>query len=88
MIKTLTSGSWKTTSTGITSVVAGICVLVFANAIDKTSIMEALALILPGLGLIFARDNNKSSEDVGVDTSPEAQAARDAAAKKVTAPKP
>lgn len=84
MMKSLTAGSWKTTSAGITSVAAGICVLVFSKTIDQTAVMGALALILPGIGLIFARDNNKTSADVGIDTSPAAQAARDVAARKPT----
>ena len=76
--KAITSGSWKTTSAGITAVVLGICILWFAKSVDQQTIMAALGTILPGLGLIFARDNNKTSADVGIDISPEAQATRDA----------
>lgn len=88
MLNALTSGSWKTASAGITSVVTGICILVFSPKIDQTTVMASLAAILPGIGLIFARQNNKTSEDVGVDTSPAAQAARDLAAKKPVGPTP
>ena len=72
------AGSWKTKSSGILAVIGGVCMLVFAKVIDQAVIMASSTAILTGIGLIFARDNNKTSEDVGIQT-PE-KVARDGAA--------
>jgi hypothetical protein len=61
-------GSWKTTSAGIAAVLGGLVTLYFsykAGTLNEGSITAAVTAILGGLGLIFARDNDKSSEDVG-----------------------
>lgn len=61
--------SWKTTALGILILIvalgsAGVAILDGDpnTTIDFKEIMAALA----GIGLTFARDNDKSSEDVGV----------------------
>ncbi len=56
--------SWKTTLAGIALIVAGHTLLVVW---PEEKMGEALAMILAGSGLIFARDNDKTSEDVGAD---------------------
>jgi hypothetical protein len=69
--KTIKNKSWKTTSLGITGLVVAIGPVIselFSKThganIDwtKTGGMVALAV-----GLIFARDNDKSSKSVGVE---------------------
>ena len=61
------ASSWKTTSAGITGIASGVCMLIFTAPLTQPAVMGALALILPGIGLLFARDNDKTSEDVGAD---------------------
>jgi len=56
------ASSWKTTLAGIALIIAGHTLLVVW---PEEKLGEALAMILAGSGLIFARDNDKSSEDVG-----------------------
>lgn len=85
MLKTITSGSWKTTSAGILAIIGALSNLAFAiknKAVDQTTITVTATALLTGIGLMLARDNNKTSADVGIDTSPAAQAQRDA--KKVS----
>jgi len=62
-------GSWKTTSAGITAIVGGLIGIYFAvkrGAFDEGVATACLGSILTGVGLLFARDNDKSSEDVGM----------------------
>jgi len=61
-------GSWKTTSAGITMVVGGIVGIYFSiknGTFNEAVATTSLGGILGGIGLICARDNDKSSEDVG-----------------------
>ena len=60
-------GSWKTTSMGVLAI-AGSLVHLFFNreSITEAMVMETVTAILVGIGLMFSRDNNKSSEEVGV----------------------
>lgn len=60
--------SWKTTSAGIISIIGGLVRLIFAfkTGITEEAIMTSVTTIVAGIGLIFARDNDKSSEDVGL----------------------
>lgn len=61
-------GSWKTTSLGILAIVGGLTRLYFAYKVGgftEEAIMTAATGVLSGVGLLFARDNDKSSEDVG-----------------------
>lgn len=51
--------SWKTTSAGITLIVAGICGFIFANhPLTQEAIIGSITSILTGIGLIFAKDSN------------------------------
>lgn len=53
--------SWKTTSAGITMIVAGIVGGYFAyknGQFTEPAIMAAVTSVLGGLGLIFAKDKN------------------------------
>lgn len=59
--------SWKTTSGGIAQILGAVC-----NIFNKYKTVGLLtidpvdmALLLGGLGMIFARDNNVSSEAAG-----------------------
>lgn len=63
--------NWKTTSSGILSIAGGAYGMYLSlNKKDLTADTLALhlGLILNGLGLIFARDYDKSSEQSGVTT--------------------
>jgi len=61
--------SWKTTVAGIAAIIAAIALAV-SNEFDADPATVAdwgavLATIAAGVGLLFARDNDKSSEKVG-----------------------
>ena len=60
------SGSWKTSAAGC--ITLAIAILLGAQAImdGRTPDTESIVAALAGIGLIQARDDNKSSEDVGV----------------------
>ena len=61
-------GSWKTTSAGIAAIVGGGVALYFSihnGTANEATITASVTGILGGIGLICARDNDKSSEDVG-----------------------
>jgi hypothetical protein len=62
IIKSIFSGSWKTTSAGLVCII----LLILANfdLVDKDTAKE-IAMIVLGIGFIGARDNNKTSESVG-----------------------
>ena len=64
--------SWKTTVCGVAGLVAAVATGVKAffdgdpeTGIDFGGILAAVLVLAPSLGLLFARDNDKSSEDVG-----------------------
>ena len=69
--------SWQTTTFGILTIVSAVTGAV-ALLLDRNpetnpdwnsvfnTVMIAMSLIFSGIGLIRARDNNKSSKDVGV----------------------
>lgn len=61
--------SWKTTAAGIAAILTavGSALTAFVDN-DPTTTLDVgatIAAIMAGIGLIMARDNNKSSEDVG-----------------------
>ena len=56
--------SWKTTGCGILALVGGGLMQFYP---EQAKLGGFLAFIGSGLGLLFARDNNVSSEDVGAD---------------------
>jgi hypothetical protein len=61
--------SWKTTSTGLLTIIGALTTLWFQHAtLTPELVITAATAILGGVGLLFARDNDKSSEDVGATT--------------------
>jgi hypothetical protein len=61
-------GSWKTTSAGLLMIAGGLVHIgfsVYHKTLTENDVMAQITLLVGGLGLLFARDNNKSSEDVG-----------------------
>lgn len=71
----LTKGSWKTTSAGLLAIIGGIVRLAFAikhGAITEEAVMTTATTIVTGIGLLVARDNNVSSEQVGAVKPPPA----------------
>jgi hypothetical protein len=59
--------SWKTTSAGILSIVGGVTRAVFAwksGQFTEEAVITCATAIVTGVGLLFARDNNVTSEDV------------------------
>ena len=61
--------SWKTTVTGIaailTAVGAALTAVFDADPATNIDIATTVSAVMAGLGLIFARDNGVTSEDVG-----------------------
>jgi hypothetical protein len=57
--------SWKTTAAGVGAILTAIGTLLASGKLDGQAIATAVAAILGGLGLLFARDNDKTSEQVG-----------------------
>lgn len=61
--------NWKTTSAGITAIVGAIVGLIYApHPLTPEVITASVTAFLLGLGMIFARDGNKSSEQSGAST--------------------
>lgn len=55
--------SWKTTSAGITMIVAGVVGGYFAaksGNVNEASVMGSFGSIMGGIGMIFAKDHNVS----------------------------
>jgi hypothetical protein len=61
--------SWKTTVTGVaailTAVGAALTALFDNDPATNIDIAVTVAAVMSGIGLIFARDNNVTSEDAG-----------------------
>ena len=62
-------GSWKTTLSGVGAIItalgAALNALTDGNPDTAVNLSTTITAIMVGIGLIMARDNNKSSEDVG-----------------------
>ena len=62
-------GSWKTTLAGVGAIItalgAALNALTDGNPDTTVNLSTTLTAITAGIGLIMARDNDKSSEDVG-----------------------
>lgn len=63
------STSWKTTAAGISAIVAAVAgaakLMLDADPNTNPDWTALIAAVTAGVGLIAARDNDKSSEDVG-----------------------
>lgn len=63
--------SWKTTITGVIMILSAIfgVILQFINtgAVASEALTGAVGAIIGGFGLITARDDNRTSEDVSAD---------------------
>ncbi len=63
--------SWKTTTAGIACIIAAIATVLkamFDGDPSTAPAWEAVAAeVMAGVGLLSARDNDKSSEDVGAE---------------------
>lgn len=57
--------SWKTTTVGILGLVIALAETVVALIEGRAPNTEALFGAVAGIGFLFTRDNDKSSEDVG-----------------------
>lgn len=61
--------SWKTTAAGISAIVASVAgalnLLFDGNTLTNPDWTSVIAAITAGIGLLTARDNDKSSTDVG-----------------------
>lgn len=63
--------SWKTSSAGIAAILAGVAAGFSAYSKgDMAGMSTAIAGIIGGIGLMMARDNDKSSEQVGAGNIP------------------
>jgi hypothetical protein len=61
--------NWKTTSTGLISIAGAITLIAFAikqGDLNEEKVMAAVTALTAGVGLIFARDYDKSSEQTGL----------------------
>ena len=60
--------SWKTTASGVTAILAAVAsaatLLLDNNNLTNPDWSATIAAVTAGFGLIFARDNDKSTEDV------------------------
>ena len=63
------AGSWKTSSAGILMIIGGLVHIGFSiknKTFTEQDLMAQITLIIGGIGLFFARDNDKTSADVGL----------------------
>ena len=62
--------SWKTTAAGVVGIVVavGSAALVWLKTGAVPDFAPVMAAVSAGVGLIMARDNDKTSEDVGAAT--------------------
>ena len=60
--------SWKTTVGGVGMILSGLAIfaeMLKSGNFDGDKVSVAIAAIIGGFGLVFARDNNVSSEEAG-----------------------
>ena len=63
----LQNGSWKTTSAGLLTILGGLTKFAFAcknGTVTEDLVMSCCVVVVAGVGLMLARDNDKSSEQV------------------------
>lgn len=63
IISYIKSGSWKT---GTAGVVAIVLILLSYFGLMEQDLAEKAVLVILGIGTYNARDDNKSSEDIGI----------------------
>lgn len=68
--KKVTSGSWKTTGLGLTTIVTAACTMILTPLLDENPATvplwaEFVPIAMAGLVGLFARDNGVRSEAVG-----------------------
>ena len=66
---TFFKGSWKTTSLGLAAILGVLVHLGFAlknDTLTEADLTLQIPILLGGLGLIFSRDNNKTSKELGL----------------------
>ena len=70
MIESILRGSWKTTGAGISAILIAVGSAISAlTDNDPATVVDVGALsaaLIAGIGLIFARDNDKSSKTLKV----------------------
>jgi len=60
-------GSWKTTQLGLLTIMGGVVRIGFAiknGTVTEESVITTLTAMVGGVGLMLARDNNVTSEQV------------------------
>jgi hypothetical protein len=68
IIHSVMGKSWKTTSAGILAIAGGVTRMVLSvmhHAVTEEAVMTSLTAVMTGIGLIFARDNDVTSEQAG-----------------------
>ena len=63
----LQNGSWKTTSAGLLTILGGLTKFAFAcknGNVTEETVMTMFIVVVAGAGLMLARDNDKSTEQV------------------------
>jgi hypothetical protein len=62
--------SWKTTAIGVLGILVVVCnaalKILNGQPIGQSDLAMITAVAIPNIGLLFSRDNDKSSKDVGV----------------------
>lgn len=61
--------SWKTTTAGVAAIAGGVARFALAlneGKMTEEAITTSVTAIMTGVGLLFARDNDVSSEEVGI----------------------
>jgi hypothetical protein len=64
------NGSWKTTSAGIIivgTVMIHISFAIWNKTVTEQMLLTELPVLVGGIGLFFARDDNKTSKSVGAE---------------------
>ncbi len=61
--------NWKTTSAGVLAIVGGLVRISFMKAqqgVSEEGVMTTITAMVTGVGLLFARDVNVTSADLGL----------------------
>jgi hypothetical protein len=69
----LQNGSWKTTSAGLLTILGGLTKFAFAcknGTVTEDTVTTMFVVVVAGLGLMLARDNDKSTEQIQASKQP------------------